>query len=321
MDNLPAACLVAVMVTIVGVQPVSACKIFGISCDFFHSGNVVDKGVRDSGREVEKATQDAGHAVEKATQDAGHAVEKATQDAAHAAEKATQDAANAAEKAAHDAGKSLEKAQDTTKDIANNEHDLIPVRAYLHAADIPPSGYAAYGVMALRAKPTSATVDRLKLACAAFVAYLAPRREVPKSTPLSDQMLTVWPLDSPEADEAKKDNCDFVLSHYEISGADAAIRDAKKQGATFGEDGPFLIGWSPSNTRGVPDKLVLVVDMSEYDSQDSFNQALRFWKEKIVEDPKLWRSGFSMETFRLSIRDFVDHYGKAILSAAHLSKG
>jgi hypothetical protein len=57
-----------------------------------------------------------------------------------------------------------------------------------------------------------------------------------------------------------------------------------------------------------------------YSSQDRFNQALRFWKEKIVEDPALWRSGFSLEKFRLSVRDFVDYYGETILAAAHLSR-
>ena len=133
-------------------------------------------------------------------------------------------------------------------------------------------------------------------------------------------MLTIWPLNSPDSDEAKRDDCDYMLDHYDLYGANSAISDARKQGAQFGTDGPFLIGWSPSNSRGSPDKLVLVVDMSSYDSQDSFNQGLRFWKEKIVEDPSLWRSGFAIEKFQLSIRDFVDHYGEAILSSARLSK-
>ena len=206
--------------------------------------------------------------------------------------------------------------------IAPFEKLLVPVREYLRSADIPSvaANFGAYGIMAFRAKPTSVTRDRLKMACASFIAYLARRAEVPNSVPLSDQMLTIWPLDEPYADEAKKDNCDFLVDHYELYAADSAISDASKQGGKFGSDGPFLIGWSPSNTRGVPDKLVLVVDMSSYSSQDSFNQALRFWKEKIVEDPALWRSGFSLEKFRLSVRDFVDHYGETILAAAHLSK-
>ena len=214
------------------------------------------------------------------------------------------------EKAAQDTGKTIEKA---VRD--SGDRQLVPVREFLRSGDIPPPEFGAYGVMAFRAKPTSVTRERLKMACAAFIAYLARQIDVPKSVPLNDQMVTIWPLDSPDADEAKKDNCDFMLDHYELYGADSAISDAKKQGAKFGNDGPFLIGWSPSNTRGLPDKLVLVVDMSPYDSQDSFNQALLFWKEKIVEDPKLWRSGFSIESFRLAVRDFVDHYGDAILVA------
>ena len=254
-----------------------------------------------------------GKLIEKGTSDTGHAIEKGAHDVGNTVEKAAQDAGNAIQKGAHDTGNAVEKA-------AHGDRQLVPVRAFLRSADIPPPEFGAYGVMALRAKPTSVTRDRLKMACASFIAYLARQSDVPKSIPLSDQMLTIWPLDAPDAPEAKKDDCDFMLDHYELYGADSAISDAKKQGGQFGNDGPFLIGWSPSNTRGVPDKLVLVVDMSSYDSQDSFNQALRFWKEKIVEDPALWRSGFSMEKFRLSVRDFVDHYGETILAAAKLSK-
>jgi hypothetical protein len=141
---------------------------------------------------------------------------------------------------------------------------LVPVRAYLRSADIPATSaaFAAYGIMAFRARPTSVTRERLKMACASFIAYLARQAEVPTSVPSSDQMLTIWPLDAPYAEEAEKDNCDFLVDHYELYAADSAISDASKQGALFGSDGPFLIGWSPSNTRGVPDKLVLVVDMS-----------------------------------------------------------
>lgn len=237
---------------------------------------------------------------------------KALEQAGNVFEKAGRDAGHAAEKSAQNIGKTIEK-------TAGNRQ-LVPVRAYLRSADIPPTEFGAYGIMAFRAKPTSVTRERLKMACASFIAYLARQIEVPKSIPLSDQMLTIWPLDSPDADEAKKDNCDFLLDHYELYGADSAINDASKQGAQFGNDGPFLIGWSPSNTRGISDKLVLVIDMSLYSSQDSFNQALRFWKEKIVEDPALWRSGFSLEKFKLSIRDFVDDYGGTMLAAAHLSK-
>jgi len=202
---------------------------------------------------------------------------------------------------------------------ASRAPQLVPVREFLRGADIPPVGFGAYGIMALRAKPTPGDRARLKMACASFVSTLARAADVPKSVPLSDQMVTVWPLDAPDAAQARNDNCDFLLEHYELFAADSAIADAERQRAKVSGRGPFLIGWSPSNTRGVPDKVVLVVDMSSFESQDSFNQALLFWKQKVVEDPALWRSGFSLGRFRLSVRDFVDHYGQAILAAAHLS--
>jgi hypothetical protein len=141
-------------------------------------------------------------------------------------------------KGAHDTGSAVEKAV--------GDRQLVPVREFLRSADIPPPEFGAYGVMALRAKPTSVTRERLKMACAAFIAYLARQIDIPKSVPLSDQMVTIWPLDAPDAEEAKKDNCDFMLDHYELYGADSAISDAEKQGAEFGNNGPFLIGWSPS---------------------------------------------------------------------------
>jgi hypothetical protein len=192
----------------------------------------------------------------------------------------------------------------------------VPVRAYLRSAEIPPSTIGAYGVVAFRARPTSASRQRLLMACAAFVASIPQQKSVPDTVLPSDQMLTIWPLDDPSAPQATTDDCNFVIDHYDVYGGNSAIADAEKQGVKFGADGPFLIGWSPSNTRGVPDKLVLIVDMSLYNSQDSFDHAFEFWKQRIVEDPTLWRYGFSVEAIRLAVRDFADDYGDTILKAA-----
>jgi len=199
---------------------------------------------------------------------------------------------------------------------ASDERQLVPVRAYLKSSEIPPAGIGAYGIVAFRAKPTSASRSRLLMACAAFVASIPPQKSVPGSVRVSDEMLTIWPLDDPASPGAARDDCNFAIDHYDLYAGDSAIADAERQGAKFGEGGPFLIGWSPANSRGAPDKLVLVVDMSPYDSQDSFNQAFQFWKQKIVEDPTLWRRGFSIEALRLAVRDFADHYGDTILTAA-----
>jgi hypothetical protein len=198
----------------------------------------------------------------------------------------------------------------------SGDQRLVPVRAYLRSSEIPPASIGAYGIVAFRAKPTSANRDRLLMTCAAYVASIPPQKSVPNSVSVGDEMLTIWPLDDPSSPDAAKDDCNFAIDHYDLYSADSAIGDAEKQGAQFGADGPFLIGWSPATARGAPDNLVLVVDMSLYNSQDSFNQAFQFWKQKIVEDPSLWRKGFSVEGVRLAIRDFADHYGDTILTAA-----
>ena len=39
-------------------------------------------------------------------------------------------------------------------------------------------------------------------------------------------------------------------------------------------------------------------------------------KQKIVEDPLLWRTGFAIEAIRLAVRDFADGDGDTILKAA-----
>jgi hypothetical protein len=201
----------------------------------------------------------------------------------------------------------------------NYGESLVPVRTFLDKDHIPPEGVGAYGILAFRGRPTAATMHRLSMACESFLAYLPRLFDVPKYVSLSDQMVTIWPIDNPDAAEVKAENCNFLLKHYNIYPAGQAMQDARRQKAKFDGDGPFLIGWSPSDARGKPDKLVLVVDMSGYESQDRFDHAFQFWKEKIVLNPELWRSGWSLDQVRLAIRDFVDKYGADILKAAHLS--
>jgi hypothetical protein len=191
---------------------------------------------------------------------------------------------------------------------------LVPARIYLRAADIPPPSIGAYGVVAFRSKPTPANRQRLVRTCIAYRASLPPQNRLPSSIPPIYQMLTIWPLDEPDASEALKDDCDFAVDHYDLAGGILAIQDASHhQGTNLEGIGPFLIGWSPSNTRGVPDKVVLVFDLSSLESQASFDEAFLIWQKKIVENPALWVSGFSAKRIRLALRDFVDHYGSDVV--------
>lgn len=196
---------------------------------------------------------------------------------------------------------------------------LQPVRAYLRASEIPPAGAGAYGLVVFQSRPTSANRAKLKMVCASFVAFF-PRQET-ASAPLQDQMVTVWPLDNPDATEAARDDCDYAVDHYDLIASQSAMGDAHRQNADFGGEGPYLVGWSPSNTRGVPDALVLVVDMSADNSQADINSKFLFWKNKIIDDPSAWRNGWSIERVRVAIHNFADEYGQSMLDAIKLIGG
>lgn len=192
---------------------------------------------------------------------------------------------------------------------------LTPARAFLPASDIPPPNVAAYGVVALKAKPTPASKERLGMLCESFLATLPPQQRLPAGIPITQQMITIWPIDDPAVAQPSQESCKLVLDHYDLYSGQLAIADAIAQGKKLSGRGPFLIGWSPSNSRYIPDAVVLLVDMSEFESQASFDEAMMFWQRKIVEDPALWESGFSIMKIRLALRDYADRYGSGILKA------
>lgn len=203
---------------------------------------------------------------------------------------------------------------------ATPRRPLHPARTFLSAADIPPSNVGAYGVLALRAKPTPATQARLKAVCAAFLASLPAQESLPRSLPVQDRMLTVWPLATAGAPDAKLEDCDYLLQNYDLHGGISAIQDADSQGNELRGQGPYLIGWSPASSRRSKDAVVLVLDLSLLESQQSFNDVFLLWQRRIVEDPALWRTGFSSERLRLVVRDFVDRYGQAIVDSFKLMR-
>jgi len=196
-----------------------------------------------------------------------------------------------------------------------------PIGPPWRANQIPPPGAGAYGIVVFQSKATPANRDKLVMVCHSFVAFFPRGKD--SNVPVVDQMITIWPIDDPTSSRVIADDCDYVIDHYDLTAAESAVRDAHRQQpqATFEGDGPYLIGWSPSNTRGVPDKLVLVIDMSADNSQASIDHKFLFWKDQIVEDPQKWRSGFSLDRVRTAIHDFADQYGQAMLDAIKLVDG
>ena len=193
---------------------------------------------------------------------------------------------------------------------------LTPVREYLNATQIPPDGAGAYGLVVLQYKATSASAEKLKMVCDLYVKFF-PRNET-STVPIADQMITIWPVDDPNAQQAKSDDCQFVIDHYDLNASELAVNDAKKQGGQFNGEGPYLVGWSPSSSRGIPDKLVLVIDMSDDNDQATIDHQFLFWKSKIVQNPSLWRNGFSLESFRLELQAFSNEYGNKMLETIKL---
>jgi hypothetical protein len=196
---------------------------------------------------------------------------------------------------------------------------IVTARLLMRSADIPPRGVGGYGIVALTALPTSESRDRLTRVCEAYTHALPRQRSLPRTIRLRDQMLTVWPIDDPDAPPARADDCAYLTSHYDLFGGQAAIRDAARQGLSLSGRGPYLIAWSPSENRGVPDKIVLVYDLSGYSSQASFDAVFSIWQNAIIANPALWRNGVAPSQKRLIFRDFVDDTSEAFLTALHIS--
>jgi len=195
---------------------------------------------------------------------------------------------------------------------------IVPARLLLRSADIPPPGLGGYGIVAFTALPTSESKDRLNRVCEAYTHSLPRQQSLPRTVALRDQMLTIWPIDDPNASAALADNCAYLTSHYDLYGGQAAIRDAGRQGINLSGRGPYLIAWSPSQNRGVPDKIVLVYDLSDYSSQASFDTMFAFWQNAIIANPSLWRNGVAAAQKRLIFRDFVDSTSQSFLTALHI---
>jgi hypothetical protein len=190
---------------------------------------------------------------------------------------------------------------------------LQPLRAYLSAKDIPPPDVGAYGLVVFRSRPTPANREKLMKVCLSFVAHFDPSTK--GTVAVGDQMWTVWPVDDPNAKAIKQDDCSYAIEHYDLIAAENAISDATLQHADFSGEGPFLVGWSPSKSRKIPDSVILVIDMSSDRTQEEIDHEFEFWKNEIVGDPEKWRGGFLAERIKDRLRKYADKYGPALLES------
>jgi hypothetical protein len=192
---------------------------------------------------------------------------------------------------------------------------LQTVRSLIEPSELPPPGVAAYGIVAFSSMAVSTDIERYKFVCEAFKATLVPQESLPAGTPLSVQMITFWPIRNKHTAAAIRADCSHLIENYDLEAGLNAIRDADKQAEKLTERrGPFLVAWSPAESRYQSDSLVLVMDLSRLDGQDNFLEIFQTWRRKIVDNPALWKGGFvDIESFRRTVRDTLDRYGEGIL--------
>jgi hypothetical protein len=193
--------------------------------------------------------------------------------------------------------------------------ELRAVRALIEPAEMPPREVAGYGIVAFTTRPLPHDVERYKHVCEAYKATLTSQAELPPNTPLSEEMITYWPIANKSTPEARRVDCPHLVSNYALRLGLDAIQDADKQKQGLASRrGPFLIAWAPSESRFVPDSLVLVMDLSALDGERTFTEVFQDWRQHITDNPELWRrGGFNIEAVRRIIRDTFDRYGDGLL--------
>jgi hypothetical protein len=195
---------------------------------------------------------------------------------------------------------------------------ILASRIFVGPHDFPPEAYAAYGIVAFPSLAIPETRERFKLACQAYVASLPLPSEL--TVDIKQQMVTVWPVDDPKPlvlipKLGDKDTCEYAVEHYHLATALTALKQARvATGRDLDGRGPYLLAWSPADQKGKQDALVLILDLSELSTAQHFLTEFEAWREKIEDDPSLWKGGFSLERTRLAIKYWVDRVGKKILT-------
>src|SRR6476660_8959725 len=102
---------------------------------------------------------------------------------------------------------------------------ILASRLFVGPHNFPPEQYGAYGIVAFPTLSTPDTKDRFRLVCQAYWATLPPSSDL--DVPISEQMVTVWPVDDPKplasvTDEAEA--CEYAVQHYHLKTSLLALK-------------------------------------------------------------------------------------------------
>ncbi|MCG2629722.1 hypothetical protein L6654_24160 [Bradyrhizobium sp. WYCCWR 13023] len=203
--------------------------------------------------------------------------------------------------------------------IREDRLKAFPTRSFLAPHDVPPSEFAAYGIVAFPQRATSQTLSRHQAICEAYVATLPPASKNAASS--KEQMVTVWPVETGSMAKRLTEgatDCKLAVEKYDLATSLTALKEAQNQeGSKLSGEGPYLLGWAPSKTKGMKDAIVLIADLSGTTTDAQYLEYFRRWREDIEKKPELWSRGWSETDLRVLIRNWADRWGTTILSVVH----
>ena len=202
--------------------------------------------------------------------------------------------------------------------------DIPAIRAsrlFATSRQYPPTGFAAYGIIAFRSGVTSDSRDRYFAICEGFGASLLAALVLDDTVPLNQQMATIWPLnDRLLANRLNRigsvpliNYCQNIIDKIDVASsliaiARATAADPRK---SFDDRGPYLIAWSPSSAVGQVNVPILVLDLSNVVLAEQATDLFSTWREEIQQNPALWRNGSSLDRMRIWLRGWADRNGPA----------
>lgn len=206
--------------------------------------------------------------------------------------------------------------------------DREPPVSRLFAAhgEYDPWDFAAYGILAFQSEVDGDSRDRYRLFCEAFLTtFVTATRVESAGTPLSEQMVTIWPLlDSDLAyylNSHTGAGLELVPDCTEIVDAIDLQRSHDALGATrtsLTGRGPYLLAWAPGCAFDKTDN-VLLVDLSRVDTLDEASAEFIFWRDEIQKDPELWSQGWNTDRALMKLAKFVRRRTDAIMEALGLA--
>lgn len=205
------------------------------------------------------------------------------------------------------------------------EPSALASRKFSGPEDLPPSGYAGYGVVVFPSEPDA---RRGAMFCDAFMRSLVSSTELEQDgVPSRQQMVTVWPVKNPsKVDRIIQENrdqtkvCDAAVKEYSLKDALAVLRKAERaevkgesRGSLSGR-GPFLLAWAPGGSMGNSDVPVLMADLSGVSTLLEAEVEFMRWRNDIEDTPQLWRDGWSVDRLKILIRRWANLRANSLLS-------